>query len=178
MVIVVVLEPLRNLCQDRLCVRTITGVNIFSLECLDERPRHAVRPWRSHWREAWYEDNRPGEVDRVVNAVAAAIIRNPFDRTRGCLFAKASLDAIKHQIADNLAGNTTDSGDSGHHVAITDVECEGNSNALSVAPDNLEAVRHSSEVRADGDDLTVVRAFMRLAGAALQRKRPLCDIRR
>jgi hypothetical protein len=75
MVVVVVLEPLRKLRQDRLCIRTIMDVNIITLERLDERLGHHVRLRRSHRRKARYETDRLGEGDGFMGAVTAAVIR-------------------------------------------------------------------------------------------------------
>ncbi len=100
MVVVVVLEPPRKLRQDRLCIGAIMNVKIITLERFNERLGHAVRPRQSHGREARHEADRLGERDGRVGAVAASVIREPFDRIQGLLIVKACLDALEHQIAD------------------------------------------------------------------------------
>ncbi len=89
---------------------------------------------------------------------------------RGLLLAKASRDALEHEIADHLAGNAAGGGNPRHSLAITGVEYEGDTNALTVPAGDLEAVRRPAQVRADGDDLTVMGAAWRLAGIALQQE--------
>jgi len=121
MVVVVVLEPPRKLRQDRLCIGAIMNVNIISLERFDEGLGHAVRLRRLHRREAGNEADRLGEGDGVVGAVTATVIREPFDGMRGLLIVKTSLDALEHEIADHLAGDTAGGGVPGHHLAIAGI---------------------------------------------------------
>jgi hypothetical protein len=170
MVVVVVLEPPRKLRQDRLCIRAIMNVNIITLERCDERLGHTVRLRRSYGRKARHEADRLREGDGVVGAVTATVIREPLHRMRGLLIVKASLDALEHEIADHLAGDTAGCGVPGHHLAIASVECEGDTNALAVPAGDLEAIRGPAQVRADRDDLPVVGSSRRLSGIALQQK--------
>ena len=170
MVVVVVLEPPRKLRQDRLCIWAFMSVNIVPLERFDERLGHTVGLWRSYRRKARNETNRLGEGDGVESPVTAAVIREPLHRMRGLLIVKAPLDALEHQIADHLAGDSTGSGHPGHHLAIAGIECKGDTNALFVPAGDLEAIRGPAQVRADRDDLTVVRSAWRLSGIALQQE--------
>lgn len=105
-----------------------------------------------------------------MGAVTVAVIREPFDGMRGFLLAEASLNALEHQIADHLPGDSTGGRCPGHHLAITGVERKSDTNVLAVPAGDLEAVRCPSQVRTDRDDLTVVRSSRRLAGVALQQK--------
>jgi hypothetical protein len=145
-------------------------INIISLERFNERLGNAVRLRRPHRREAGNEADRLSEGDGIVSAVTATVIREPFDGIRGLLTVKTPLDALKHQVSDHFAGDAAGGGKAGHHLAITGVKCEGNTNALTVPAGDLEAVRRPGQVRADGDDLTVVRSFRRLASVALQQE--------
>jgi len=170
MVVVVVLEPLRKLRQDRLCIRAIMNVNIITLERFDERLGHAVRLRRSYGREAGNETDRLGEGDGLVSAVTATVIREPLHRMRGLLIVKTSLDALEHQVTDHLAGDAAGGGVPGHHLAIAGIEGKGDTNAMSVPAGDLDAIRGPSQVGSDRDDLTVVCSSRRLAGVALQQK--------
>jgi hypothetical protein len=166
MVVVVVLEPPRKLRQDRLCIRAIVSVNIISLERFDEGLCHPVRLRRAYGREAGHGADRLGKRDRLVSAVTTAVIREPLHRMRGLLAVITSLDALEHQISDHLAGYSASCHNPRHDLAITGVERKGDADSLTVPAGDLEAVRGPSEVRADRDDLAVMRSPWRLAGVA------------
>ena len=86
---------------------------------------------------------------------------------RGLLISKTSLAALEHQITDHLARDTADGSGLGHHFTITGIEYEGGTNALTFPAGDLEAIRRPAQVRADGDDLTVVCSARRLTRLAL-----------
>ena len=138
-------------------------LNIIPLERFDERLGHAIRLRRSYRRKAWCEVDRLCEGVGLVGAVTAGVIRDPLDRVRSFLLAKESICALEHQIADHLPGDSTGGSNSGHHLAITGVVCEGDTIALTVPAGDLEAVRCPAQVRADRDDLTVVCSTWRLS---------------
>ena len=170
MVVVVVLEPPRKLRQDRLCIWAIMNVNIVPLERLTI---DSAMPLDGGDRTGVKHGTRPivlGEGDGVVSPVTAAVFRELLHRMRRLLIVKTPLDALEHQITDHLAGDAVGGRHPGHHLTIAGIECKGDTNALSVPAGDLEAVGRPAQVRADRDDLTVVRSAWRLSGIALQQE--------
>jgi hypothetical protein len=142
------------------------NVNIISLKRFDEGLGHPIRLLRSHRREARDETDRLGKRDRVVSAVTAAVIREPFDRMRQSAIGKSTLNAFEHQISDHLAGDAAGRRDPRHHIPIAGIESEGDANAPAVPAGDLKAVRRPRQARTDRDDLTILSASRRLAGVA------------
>jgi hypothetical protein len=167
MVFVVVLEPPRKLRQDRLCIWAIVNVNVISLERFDEGLGHPVRLRRAYGREARYKADRLSERDRLVSAIAAAVVGEPLHRMRGLLISKPSLDALKHQISAHLAGDTAGGRDPRYHLPIAGIERKDDANALAVPAGDLKAVRRPTQIRADRNDLSIVSASWRLTGVTL-----------
>jgi hypothetical protein len=66
MVFLVVLEPPRELPQDRFYIWAI--VNVISRERFDERLSHPVRLRRAYGHAAWYKSDHLSEQDRLVSA--------------------------------------------------------------------------------------------------------------
>lgn len=148
LVVVLVLQPPRKLRQDRLYIRAIMNVNIISLERFAERCGHPVRLRRSRRREARYETDRLGEGDGIVSAVTSTVYRELLHRMRGLLVVKAPLHAFEHQIKDHRAGDAAGGGNPRHHLAMAGVECEGDTNAMSVPAGDLEAIRRPAMIKA------------------------------
>ncbi len=88
------------------------------------------------------------ERDRLVSTIAAAVIRESFDRMRHNTIGKSPLNALEHQISDHLAGDAAGHRNPRHHLSITGIEGEGDADALAVPAGDFEAVRGPSEVRA------------------------------
>ena len=169
MVFVVVLEPPRKLRQDRLCIRAIVNVNIISLERSDEGLGHPVRLRRAYRREARDEADRLGKLDRLVSAVTAVVVREPFDLMRQSAIGKSTLNAFEHQISDHLAGDAAGRGDPRHDLPIAGIELKGDADALAVPAGDLKAVGRPTQVRTDRNDLTIMSASWRLTGLAQQK---------
>jgi len=145
-------------------------VKIFALDGFDERLGHSVRLRRSYRREARHETNRLGERDGLVSEITPTVVRKPFDGRRGFLLAKASLDALEHEITDHLAREATGRCYPRDHSAITSVERKGDTNDRTVPARNLEAIRGPSEAESERDDLTIVGTTWRLTRVALQQE--------
>src|SRR5450432_1045432 len=114
MAFVVVLEPCRHLRQDCLSVRAIVNIHVISLEGFNERFGHAVRLRTANRRKAWHEAESGRKVDRLMRPIAAAVVREPLNRMWHRGGPKAPFDALEHQIADHLTGDTAGAGMPSH----------------------------------------------------------------
>ena len=93
MALVVILEPSRQLGQDRLSITTIVNIHVISLEGFDEGLCHPIRLRAAHRREARHQAQAIRKGDRLVGSIATAIVREPLDRMRQSSIAKSSFDA-------------------------------------------------------------------------------------
>ena len=85
MVLVVVLEPSRDLAERGDRIRQRIDASIVAFEGFDETFRYAVRLRALDRREAGNEIERSGEVPaRLLGRVGAAIVGQPFERRRLC----------------------------------------------------------------------------------------------
>ncbi len=105
-----------------------------------------------------------------MSAIAATVVREPFDRMRQSAIGKSPLNTLEHQISDHLAGDVAGRRDPRHHLPIAGIERKGDANALAVPAGDLKAVRRPTQVRTDRNDLSIVSAAWRFASVALQQR--------
>src|SRR5258705_5312982 len=98
------------------------NVDVVTLEGFHERLGHAVELRAAHRREARYEAQADGKVDRRVGPVAAAIVREPLDGLRNALSGEAPLHALEHQITDHLPADAAGGSAPGHDLPITGIQ--------------------------------------------------------
>lgn len=166
--------------SNRLGVGTIVNVHVVALERFDEGLGHTVRLRAPDRREARYETEADGKVDRIVGAVAAAVIGQPLDGLQDALRAEAPLDAFDHQVAEHLAADAVGRCAPSHDFPVTGIEGERDSHRLAVPAGDLEAVRRPTQVGADRDDSAVVDASYerrRLRPGIQARRRQLRECR-
>src|SRR5882672_3317181 len=101
------------------------NVDVVTLEGFDERLSHAVGLRAAHRCEAGNETQADGKVDRLMCAIATAIVREPLDGLRNALGTEAPLHALEHQVADHLPADAAGGGAPGHDYPITGIQGEG-----------------------------------------------------
>ncbi len=143
MAFVVVLEPCRQLRQDRLSIRTIVNIHVIPFEGFDEGLCHPVRLRAAHRREARHQAQPSRKVDRLVRTIAAAVVGEPLDRVWQAGGTEASLNALEHQIPDHFPADAPGACAPSHHFAIACVQREGHTNDLA----DQQAISKPSEVQ-------------------------------
>ena len=98
-----------------------------------------------------------------MRAVAAAVVREPLDRMRERMLAKATLNALHHQIADHLAADPAGAGAPGNSLTVAGIEDKGGTNHLAVLEGDLKTVRGPAKVRPDRNNLAVVSTARRIS---------------
>ena len=146
------------------------NVDVIPFERFDERLGHAIGLRAAHRCEAGNEPEADGEVDGLLRAITAAIVREPLQRVRCSSGAEATLQTLEHQVADHLATDTAGRCTPGHDLAVARVQREGHADHLAVPAGDLQAVRGPTQVGPDRDDLAFVGAAGRFAGVALQQQ--------
>jgi Resolvase, N terminal domain/Homeodomain-like domain len=152
MALVVILEPGRQLRQDRLGIRTIVNIHVIPFKGFDECFRHAIGLRAAHRCEARNQAQADREVDRSMGAVTTAVIGEPLDRVRQARGAKPPLDALEHQIPDHLSADAAGARTPGHDLSIAGIQRKGHADHLTVPACDLEAVRGPAQVRPDRND--------------------------
>jgi hypothetical protein len=168
MALVVILEPSRQLGQDRLSIRAIVNIHVIPLEGFNERLCHPVRLGTAHWREARHQAQSGREVDRLMRTVTAPVVREPLDGVWQRIRSEAPLDALHHQVADHFPAHAASARAPGHDFPVARIQGEGRTHDLAVPARDLEAIGCPAQVRADRDDLPVVSPARRLPGVSLQ----------
>ena len=154
---VVVFDPFRDQPEGRFCIGQDGAAGIIALECFDEGFRDAVAFWRTHGGEGELQAQRSGRCRRFPSDVGTAIIREPFDRMRGFRVSEAPLDGFHHQITHHFAGDAG-MGDRrmGDDFPIAGIDDEEHAHDIAVAAREFEMIRAPADIRAQGNDHTLM----------------------
>jgi hypothetical protein len=98
---IVVIEPMRDLGDDRSGIGSLADAGIIALEGFNEDFCHAVALWALDWRGERNEADFAREATGIVSGVATAVIGQPFDGMRRVVYlTEAMLDSGDHEVAN------------------------------------------------------------------------------
>lgn len=166
---VVVFDPVSDSVEDGFTVRQWVHADIVALYCFDKGFRDTVGLRALHRREAGFQAELEGEDAGVLRGVAGPVVGEHLDRLRGAVGAEAPLDGFEQHVADvRPADARIDDGAPGDDLPVVGVHQEGGADDLPVPAGELEPVAAPAQVRADHDDLSLVRPLRPGKAAALQ----------
>ena len=168
--LVVILEPSRQVRQNGSGVRPVVGVDVIPLERFDERLRHAVFLGASD-RGKPADEAKPGrKLHGFIGREAGTVVGQPHHAMRCMTGSEALFHAFQHQIAHQRSGNAAGVSDKAHHFPVAAVQGEGHPDSLAADAGDLETVCAPTQVAPQGDALHVIRSVGALPGMSGEKK--------
>jgi hypothetical protein len=157
--VVVILEPGRQLLEDRDGVWPWVHAGIVTFQGFDECLANAIALRAADWREAWNKVKRSSKISGLSGGIGGAIISQPLDGKRGAERVEPALHAVEHHVADHLTGNAAAMGrDPGDDFAVMGVDREGDAKHLAVPIRYLKAIGRQAPIGGSRDDAALMSA--------------------
>ena len=170
MVVVVVVDPGRELLQHRENVRPRLYACTLALEGLDEGFAGTVAFRAPDRGKAGQEGEGGNKLEGLASGLSGPVIRGALHGTGCPQGIEPSLDAGEHQNAHHLAADAAGAGLPGDDLAVTGVDGEGDPHDFAVRAADLQPVRGPALVGRRSYDLPFMRTNRPQADIRLQQK--------